>query len=363
MSPKSSLAITPPVIPNEHLTLMQLIRQGLVMYSHPLKVYGLQSSQDYAKRVATELKIDLAEHEERSFDDGECYLKSVDGMIGNVRGHDVYVIQSLYSDEHESVADKFMKLIIFVGSLRSASADKITVVIPHLAWARQDRKTESRAPVTTKVVAAMLEAAGIDHAIFMDVHSLAAEQNAFSLRTPTDNLESKNLHARWCADHMDASWKIRVLTPDAGGYQRAVRFRNSLAKLLHIEIDIAVLDKIRVDGEVIANRIVGDIKDAQVIIYDDMISTAGTVAKAHHTVKAGGGNVFAICATHGLFAGDANKNLDEIDSHIVIADTVVPWRLNEHNRKKIHTVSTTKMIADAIWRIHTGTGSISELLS
>lgn len=348
---------------SDHPILMELMRQAVVMYAHPLKIYGLNSSCEYAKKVASKLNIALSPHEEKCFEDGECYLKSVDGHLGNVRGHDVFVIQSLYSDENESVADKFMKTAIFVGSLRSASAHRVTVVIPHLGWARQDRKTESRAPVTTKVIASMLEAAGIDHAVFMDVHNLSAEQNAFSLRCPTDNLESKNLHAKWCADHMNSDWKIRVLTPDAGGYQRAVRFRNALAKLMNIEIDIAVLDKMRVKGKVVGNRIVGDIKDAKVLIYDDMISTAGTVTKAYQAVKTGGGEVFALCATHGLFAGDANKNLDEIDAHIVIADTVRPWRLSKSNQKKTHIVDTTKMIADAIWRIHTGTGSISELLT
>lgn len=343
--------------------LMELIRQGVVMYSRPLKIFGLNGSGEYAKKVAGHLRVELSEHEEKMFDDGECILKPVNGSIGNVRGHDVFVIQSLYSDEKESVADKFMKLAIFVGSLRSASANRITVVIPHLAWARQDRKTESRAPVTTKVIAAMLESVGIDHALFMDVHSLAAEQNAFSLRCNTDNLESKNLHAKWCADHMDPSWKIRVLTPDVGGYQRAVRFKNTLSKLMKVDIEVASLDKMRVDGDVTASRIIGDVKDAKVIIYDDMISTASTVAKAHQVVAKSGGEVFAICATHGLFAGNANKNLDGVDSHIVITDTVSPWRLGKSNLNKTHIISTTKMMADAIWRIHSGTGSISELLT
>ena len=346
--------------------LMELIKQGITLYSHPLKVFGLDGTKEYAKQVAGHLNIELTPHVEKSFEDGECYAKSSDGDEGNVRGHDVFVIQSLYGDETESVSDKFMKLAIFVGSLRGASANTITVVIPHLGWARQDRKTESRAPVTTKVVASMLESVGIDHAVFMDVHNLSAEQNAFSLRCPTDNLESKKLHAEWCAKTLPKNAKITVLTPDSGGFARAVRFRNALQKLLNTSVQVAFLDKLRVDGSVeYADTIVGgSVEGTEVLIYDDMISTGGTMTKAYHAVNKFGGHVHAICATHGLFVGKANQYLDEIgaSTRIVIADTVEPWRLSPSNRGKVDIVSTSKMTADAIWRIHSGTGSISALL-
>lgn len=330
----------------------------------PFKVFGLNGSKEYASEVANALGVNLAKHEEKQFDDGETYVKSADGDEGNVRGYNVFVIQSLYSDATESVADKFVKLAIMCGSLRDASAHEIIAVIPHLAWARQDRKTESRAPITTKYIAQMLQSVGIHRALFIDVHNLSAEQNAFSV--PIDNLEAKNLHAKWCANHLRTSRKIRVMSPDAGGMGRAVRFRNALAKELAVEheenIEVVHFDKVRQAGKVIGGRIVGDIEDADVLAYDDMISTAGTMQKGCKAVVEGRGRLAAIVASHGLFCGNANSILEQIDAPIVVADTVTPWRLNETNRKKVQLVKTTQMVAGAILRIHSGTGSISELL-
>lgn len=369
----------------------------------PFKIFGLDSSALYASRVAEHLGRKLTPHDEKLFDDGECYVKPVSKTIGNVRGHNVFLVQSLYSDDlaiapsylrnlalqftskcpddvdvvdefmelllshnGETASDKFMKLSIMCGALRDASAHEITVIIPYLAWARQDRKTESRAPITTKYVAMLLEAVGVDRALFIDVHNLSAVQNAF--RMPIDNLETKNLHAKWCAEELKKSGanKIRVLTPDAGGLSRAIRFRNALAKSLGCEfeddIEMCVFDKVRSKGKVTGGRIIGDVDGANVVAYDDMISTGSTMTKACRTAVDQGGNLFAICAAHGLFCGKANEVLRDFDTKFVIADTVEPFRLNEENRAKVHTIDTTKMVADAVMKIHSGTGSISELL-
>lgn len=354
--------------PKTQPAITELIKQYMITYRHPLKIFGLDGTKEYAEKVASHLKIGLSKHEETKFEDDECYLQSVDGPEGNVRGHNAFVIQSLYSDNKESVADKFMKLAVFIGSLRSASAHEITVVIPHLAWARQDRKTKSRAPVTTKIIAVMLESVGIDRALFVDVHNLSAEQNAFSLRCPTDYLEAKYLHAEWCADRMKHMNKIAILVPDVGGYPRGDRFATALQRKLAEkkwtgQITVAVFGKLRVDGKVKGDSINGDIQDANVILYDDMISTGSTAVKAGKAVEKHGGKLEYICCTHGLFVGRANQLLGELDTKIVIADTVSPWRLNEENQKKVHVVSTTKLVADAIWKIHSGTGSISDLLT
>jgi ribose-phosphate pyrophosphokinase len=336
----------------------------------PFKIFGLDGSKSYAEAVAGHLGVKVTPHDEKTFDDGEPYAKSVDGENGNVRGHNVFVIQSLYSDEQESVCDKFVKLCIMCGSLNDASAHEVTAVIPHLAFARQDRKTHSREPITTKYVARMLEACGVARCLFVDVHNLAAEQNAF--RVPIDNLEAKNLHADWCARQLIASGrtkKIRVLVPDSGGLNRGERFRNSLLKILNQlgakvdDIEIVIFDKLRKKGRIEGRRIIGDVEDADVIGYDDMISTGSTMKKSCQAVLDFKGRLFAICVTHGIFCGEANNVFDSLDTHIVVADTVQPFRLNETNRKKIHFVETSKMVADAIRRIHSGNGSVSELLS
>lgn len=334
----------------------------------PFKIFGLNGSKAYADEVASYLGCSVTPHEEKTFEDGEPYAKSVDGQSGNVRGHDVFVIQSLYSDSTESVCDKFLKLCIMCGSLKDASAHEVVAVIPHLAWARQDRKTESRAPITTKYVARMLEACGVDRALFVDVHNLAAEQNAFSV--PIDNLEAKNLFAEHCAKQLIAKGtkNVKILSPDSGGLNRCERFRNAILRYLKDlggaldDIDIVTFDKRRIKGEVKGGRIIGNVADADVIAYDDMISTAGTMKKACNTAVNEGGRIFAICATHGLFCGAANDTLDGIDTSLIVADTVEPWRLNGRNRNKVHMVKTSHLVADAIRRIHSGTGSLSELL-
>jgi ribose-phosphate pyrophosphokinase len=381
-------------------SLLRLTRAPL-----PFKLFGLGGSQDYAQKVATHLGKKLTPHVEKSFEDGEIYVKPVSDRVGSVRGHNVFVIQSLYSDDMvvfaprlmqllfdfvaqnpaldshealkqfasyivnhsgETVCDKFLKLCMFCGALRDASANEVTVVIPHLAWARQDRKTESRAPISTKYIAQMLEAVGVKRCLFIDVHNLAAEQNAF--RIPIDNLETRNLHAHWCASTLKErqAKKIRVLTPDSGGLPRCTRFRNALATILGEDhednIEICIFDKVREKGIVRGGRIIGDVEDAEVIAYDDMISTGGTMGKACQAVLAANGRLLAICAAHGLFCGKANSIFENMDTTLLVADTVSPFRLSEHNQQKVQQIDTTGMVAEAILRIHSGTGSISELL-
>lgn len=332
----------------------------------PMKIFGLNDTRSYAVKVAKHISLDLAKHEEKTFDDGEFYLKSITGLDGNVRGHNVFVIQSLYGDNQSSSADKLMKLLIMCSALKTASACCVVAVLPYLAYARQDRKTVSRAPISTQLIANMLESSGVNHVLFIDVHNLSAVQNAF--RMPIDNLETKNLHAKWCAEELKKSGasKIRVLTPDAGGLGRAIRFRNALAKVLGCEfeddIEMCIFDKVRSKGKVTGGRVIGDVDGADVIAYDDMISTGGTMTKACRTAVDQGGNLFAVCAAHGLFCGKANEVLRDFDTKFVISDTVEPFRLNEENRAKVHTIDTTKMVADAVMKIHSGTGSISELL-
>ena len=335
----------------------------------PFKIIGLNASKDYASKVAGHLGVLLTPHKEKVFDDGEPFARSGDGQLGNVRGHNVFVIQSLFSDEKEGVCEKFMKLCIMAGSLKDASANEVTVVVPHLFCARQDRKSDSREPITTKYVAQILEAVGVDRALFMDVHNLAAEQNAF--RFPIDNLEAKNLFAEYIAKELIAAGKtdkIRILSPDSGGMSRCTRFRNALlACLIKLgvsidDIEIVVFDKVRVKGEVVGARIIGDVKNAAVIAFDDIVATAKTMKKACHTAEDEGGEIFAICGTHGQFCGDANDILDDFDTRIIVADSIEPWRLKKRNRDKVHVVDTTHLVADAIRRIHSGTGSLSELL-
>jgi len=330
----------------------------------PLKIFGLNGSKGFAEEVARYLSIPLSPTVEKNFDDGELYCRADE----NVRGSDVYVVHSLYGDDEMTAGEKLTSLSFFCGSLRDASCGRVTVVCPYLAFARQDRKTESRAPIGTKYVATILEAMGVDRLLTMDVHNLAAFQNAF--RIPTDNLEARNI----VCDHISKikGWDspLVCLSPDTGGMGRTRHFRAGLEKRLGMQnqIDIAQFDKARdgTTGELSGDKIIGDVKGKNVIIIDDMISTGGTIAKAASAVEKHGGKVYAVVATHGLFIKDAPKILANIP-RLIVTDTVPPFRLTKggddpaHYKRSLSVVSTAELFAKAIRRNHDG-DSISALL-
>jgi ribose-phosphate pyrophosphokinase len=337
-------------------------------------IFGLDSSKEYAQRVAKILDEDVAAQTDTFFDDGEGYLKS----NVNVRGKDVYVIHSLFSDKNGRAGEKLLKLYMFISSLRDASAGRITAICPYLSFARQDRKTESRAPITTRYVAQLLEAAGINRFLTIDVHNLSAMQNAF--RVVTDHLEIKNLMADFlCGGEnrdgtpidyhipnplIEDSANIVVVSPDSGGLGRCRRFRNALELRLNLSNQIPVypLDKERVSGNKVRGGVIyGDVQGKRVIVLDDMISTGGSIALCAETIEKQGGELWAVCATHGLFVGEAEKNLKNIP-RLVVADSIPPFRLNKAEwNNRLFSIPTTHLVAQAIRRLNED-GSISALL-
>ena len=348
---------------------------------HNFRLFGLDGSARYTQQVARFLDVPLSRHVERFFADRETYVRSE----VNVRGCDVYVVTSLYADPDQSVPEKLVKLLFFTGSLFDASARRITVVTPYLGYARQDRKTESRAPISIKYIAQCLEAVGANRVLTMDVHNLSAFQNAF--RIPTDNLEAKNLLADFLCgvdsgretggtpqrveDHLpeplvDAPEDLVVLAPDSGGMGRAKRFRNALEKRLGKpnSVEVAYLDKERLNGSGVAgSKIVGQVKQKRVVILDDMISSGGTLKLCVDAVERHKGHVFAACASHGLFVGEkVHKNLAGIP-RLVVTDTIQPFRLKEDKLEgTLHVIPTARMFAQALRRTHEEGGSISDLL-
>src|SRR3990167_755469 len=189
--------------------------------NHELTLFALDDSREFGERVSRHLNLGLGAHEQREFEDGEHKTRP----LISVRGKDVFVVQSLHADHHQSVADKLCRLWFFIGTLKDASAARVTAIVPYLAYARKDRKTQPRDPVTTRYVAALFEAVGVDCVVTLDVHNLAAFQNAFRCRT--EHLEANRLFVR----HFVALVRERevvVVAPDAGGIKRAEHFRLSL---------------------------------------------------------------------------------------------------------------------------------------
>jgi ribose-phosphate pyrophosphokinase len=327
------------------------------------KLFALNGSREFGEKVANSLGIPLSKHKERCFDDGECYVASEE----NVRNADVYVIQSIYSDDQESVNDKLVKLLTFIGSLHDASARSVTAVMPYTPYARQDRKTASRAPITTKYLSWIFEAVSTQRILTIDAHNPGAFQNAFDEHF--DNLEANGLFAKFANNQLRSKFSndLVVMSPDEGGLKRARKFRTHLEKLLGEKVGLCVMDKTH-DGDEIKghglleldNKVAG----RRVLIVDDMISSGKTILECIETVKNyGAACVEAVFATHALFVGKANQYLDSDFLHnIVVTDTIKPFRItNDNVLEKITVVTTHDLFAEAIRRTQIGE-SISGLI-
>lgn len=281
-----------------------------------LVLFALGATRDYGEAVSRQLGIGLSPHEERHFEDGEHKARS----LVDVRDEDVFVLQSLYADAEACIDDKLVNLLFLIGALRDASAASVTAVIPYLAYARQDRRTEPGDPVTTRYVARLLEAVGTDRVIVLDVHNVAAFENAFGCRT--EHLEATELFAAHFARNAGKG-ELAVVSPDAGGIGRAQRFRAALSRHLGRPIGLALMEKYRADGALEGETFGGDVQGRTAIIFDDMISTGATIVRAARACRARGAAGIFAAATHGLFVGQANALLSQAGlSGIVVTDTV-----------------------------------------
>ena len=223
------------------------------MDTESLALFALNATRAFGEGVAARLDIPLSAHEEREFEDGEHKSRP----LVNVRKKDVFIIQSLYTDDQQSVNDKLCRLLFFAGAVQDASARCVNLVIPYLGYARKDRKTQPRDPVTTRYVASLIEAVGVDRVITLEVHNAAAFQNAFRCRT--EHLDANKLFADYLASALDREASIAVVSPDIGGIKRAERFRQVLAGLVDGEPTMAFLEKGRAKGVLTLGRVTGDV--------------------------------------------------------------------------------------------------------
>jgi len=322
-----------------------------------LTVFTVNASRAFGERVAQSLGLALGGHEEREFEDGEHKIRPLE----SVRGRDVFVIQSLYGDREQSVNDKLCRLLFFLGALRDAGAERVTAVMPYLAYARKDRKSQTRDPVTTRYVAQLIESVGVDRVMTLDVHNLAAYQNAF--RCESVHLEANRTVIAHLAPLFGGDASVAVVSPDVGGIKRAERFRQMLARATGREPTMGFLDKARAKGVLSLGRLTGDIRDSIVIIVDDMIGTGNTIAHAARVCREQGARRVLAVATHGLFVGSAGELLaDPALDQVIVTDTVPPFRLEgTPTAAKLTVLSVAGLFAEAIRRLHTS-GSLVELL-
>jgi ribose-phosphate pyrophosphokinase len=319
-----------------------------------LRFFALESR--LGEDVACACGVELSPHEVRPFEDGEHKVRP----LVSVRGADVFVLHSLYGDASESVSDKLCMLLFFLAALRDAGAGRVTAVTPYLCYGRKDRRTKPRDPVTTRYVAALFEAVGIDAILTVDVHNLAAFENAF--RCPTVHLEARPLLVVHFAALL-ADRDVVVVSPDIGGAKRADRFRDGLAHRLGRTVEMAFVEKRRSGGVVSGDRLVGEVRGRAVVILDDLVSTGTTLSRAAKACAAAGAGPVYAAATHGLFLGDAGTVVaDEALEQVVTTDTVPPFRLEGTPAAGRHVLlPVAPLLGEAIRRLHTD-GSIVELV-
>jgi ribose-phosphate pyrophosphokinase len=326
------------------------------MKNDEIAIFALNASRDFGEKTCAYLRTSLTAHEEREFEDGEHKSRP----LANVRGKDVFVIQSLYSDAQQSVNDKLCRLLFFLGALRDASAGRITAVIPYLCYARKDRKSKPRDPVTTRYVASLFQAVGTDHVVTLDVHNLSAFQNAW--RITTDHLEARKLFVQHFTPIVHGD-DVVVVSPDVGGVKRAEDFRQAFSKRLGREVSAAFVEKYRSEGVVSGQALVGDVAGKAAIIIDDLISSGTTLARAAEACRVRGATSVYAAASHAVFSAKAHDVLSNAAfDQIAVTNSVSQWRLDSAmTSDKLAIIDITQLFATAIERIHTGE-SIVEIL-
>lgn len=297
-----------------------------------LKIISGNSNRPLAEKVAHQLGLELCDVTLDRFADGEIRCK----INENIRGVDVFIVQST-----QPPAENLMELLILIDACFLASAERITVVIPYYGYARQDRKDQPRVPLTAKLVAKLIEAAGSNRALTLDLHSTQI-QGFFNIQA--DNLFAAPVLLDYIRTlHAD---NMMIVAPDVG----STKMGRAFAKRLNT--DMAVVDKRRsaVDQTEVMN-IIGDVKDKNVVILDDMVTTASTLVNGANAIAEAGAKSITACATHAVFAGDACRRVMESSIKEVVVTNSVPFdRMGQCPKVRILDVS--ELIAEAIKRIH-----------
>jgi len=308
-----------------------------------LKLISGNSNRPLAEAIAGSMKKKLSPATVTRFSDGETWVEIED----NVRGADVFVIQSTCHPANEHL----MELLIIIDALKRASADRITAVIPYYGYARQDRKVSPRTPISSKLVADLITAAGANRVLTMELHA-SQIQGFFNI--PVDHLFAKPVLMDYLKERFPKN-DIVIVAPDAGGAERA----RSFAKILHTPM--AMIDKRRSAPNVSeVMHVIGDVEGKNAVIVDDMIDTGGTMAKSAEGLMAKGANAVFACCTHAVLSGPAIDRLNEsVIEELIVTDTI-PLRENAAACKKIHALSVAGLLGEAITRIHNA-DSVSSL--
>ena len=311
-----------------------------------LKIFAGSSNRKLAEDICRDLGTALGDCETGAFSDGENFVS----IYETVRGSDVFVVQSTSSP----VNDNLMEMLIMIDALKRASAGRITAVMPYFGYARQDRKTKPRDPISAKLVANLITEAGADRVLTMDLH---ANQIQGFFDIPVDNLLGSPVFVNYFREKFaDCHDQTMVVSPDVGSVARARAFAQKL------EMPMAIVDKRRqkANSSEVMN-IIGDIKDMNVILLDDMVDTAGSLCHAAEALVNNGARSVTACASHGVLSGSAfdRINASALDE-VLFLDTIQPKPNVSTLCPKIKYLSVAHMFAEAIAHIYEET-SVSKL--
>jgi len=307
-----------------------------------LKVFSGNGNEPLARAICEYLRVPLGSLKLTRFSDGEVYCQ----VLENVRGTDVFIIQPTCSPANEHI----MELLIAVDALKRSSAARITAVLPYYGYARQDRKDKPRVPISAKLVADLMQAAGVDRVLTMDLHSPSI-QGYFD--RPVDHLLAAPVLLDWIEQQKFV--EPMIVSPDAGGVERARFFAKRLGA------DLAIIDKRRVEANVaVTMNVIGDVEGRTCIIVDDMVDTAGTLIGGAKALKENGARAVVACFSHGVLSGPALERIaDPSLEGIVVTDTI-PVSPERAKNPKITVLSVASLLGEAIARIHSNS-SVSSL--
>lgn len=298
-----------------------------------IKVFSGNAHQEMASEIAGHLGLPLSKADVRKFSDGEIFVE----VQENVRGTDVFVVQPTCTP----VNDNLMELVIMVDALRRASARRITAVVPYYGYARQDRKNAPRVPITAKVVAEMFMAVGVRRVLCMDLHA-GQIQGFFNI--PVDHLYA----APVILDYIEETFEdVIMVSPDAGGVERTRAFAKRLNS------GLAIIDKRRdKPNECEAMHVIGDVRGKTAILVDDMVDTAGTLCSGAATLLANGAKEVHACCSHPVLSGPAVERITNSDIKSLVVTNSIPLKGAALDCEKIKVLSVSKLLAEAIRRIH-----------
>jgi ribose-phosphate pyrophosphokinase len=309
---------------------------------HSLVVFAGNSNLQLAQDICRQIGISLGDAQVKRFSDGEIQIE----IRENVRGKDVFVMQSTCAP----VNDHLVELLLMIDAFKRSSAQRITAVIPYYGYARQDKKVTPRVPISAKLVADLIERAGANRVITMDLH--AGQIQGF-FNVPVDNLFAAPVLLQYIKENFKNDTVI--VSPDAGGVERARAFAKRLNSLL------AIIDKRRdAPNKAEAMNVVGDVDGKTAVILDDMVDTAGTLTEAALALKERGASEIHACSAHAVLSGPAVERIRDSEIQSLVVTDTIPVADRAKGCDKIRVLSVSRLLAEAIQRCHTGS-SVSSL--